>query len=229
MPRRNRRKLRGVVFHVMNRAVRGTILFANNRDFSALAATLREALARSPTISIVSYQVMDNHWHFVVICDFVHRLSKFMHWFEGTHANRWAGAHKARGRGYVYQGRFTAVPVQTEHSFIRVCRYVERNALRKNLVSTAEQWTWGSLHARVNDCYPIPLSEWPVAKPANWIEMVNTPQSEKELADLRRHISRNQPIGTRAWQKAVAPFVGMTMAPRGRPRKRPKKKPGPFD
>jgi putative transposase len=170
--------------------------------------------------------VLDNHWHFVMICDRIADLSKLMHWFEGKHANHWAGAHKARGRGYLYQGRFKAVPIQTHTSLVRVCRYVERNALRKNLVVAAEHWTWGSLHARCNNCYPIPLSEWPIPQPLNWIELVNTPQTERELADLRRHISRDQPIGRRAWQKAVAPFVGMTMSPIGRPKK---KIPGPLD
>ena len=224
MPRRNRHTLSGVAFHVMNRAVRGTILFRTNSDFDAFAAILREALKRTP-VDIVSYQVMENHWHFVMICERIADLSKLMHWFEGKHANKWAGAHHARGRGYVYQGRFKAVPVQTNHSLVRVCRYVERNAMRKNLVSAAEDWTWGSLYARCNSCYPIPLCEWPIPQPSNWIELVNTPQSEKELAALRRHIRRDQPIGSRAWQAAVAPFVGMTMAPIGRPRK---KIPGPL-
>lgn len=225
MPRRHRHTLKGVAFHVMNRAVRGTTLFRTNQDFDALAATLREALLRW-AIEILSYQVLDNHWHLVLFCRRIRELSEMMHWFEGTHANRWAGAHKARGRGYVYQGRFRAVPVQTSHSLIRVCRYVERNALRKNLVSAAEHWTWGSLHARCNNSYPIPLCEWPIPQPSNWIELVNTPQSAKELADLRRRINRNQPIGTRAWQKAVAPFVGMTLEPVGRPRTR-KRTPAP--
>ncbi len=224
MPRRNRHTLSGVAFHVMNRAVRGTTLFRTNRDFEALAAILRDGLKRTP-VDILSYQVMDNHWHFVMICDRIADLSTLMHWFQGKHANNWAGAHNARGRGYVYQGRFKAVPIETNHSLVRVCRYVERNALRKHLVSTAEDWSWGSLHARCNSCFPIPLCEWPIPQPSNWIELVNTPQSEKELAALRRLIKRDQPIGSRAWQKAVAPFVGMTMAPIGRPRK---KNPGPL-
>ena len=224
MPRRNRHTLSGVAFHVMNRAVRGTTLFHTHRDFDAFAAILCDGLKRTP-VDIVSYQVMENHWHFVMICERIADLSKLMHWFQGTHANKWAGAHNARGRGYVYQGRFRAVPVQTNHSLVRVCRYVERNALRKNLVSAAEDWPWGSLHARCNSCYPIPLCEWPIPQPSDWIELVNTPQSEKEIADLRRHICRDQPIGSRAWQKAVAPFVGMTMAPIGRPKK---KNPGPL-
>jgi putative transposase len=218
MPRRPRHKLSGVVFHVMNRAVRGTTLFAKNADFEALARIMREELVLSP-VKVLSYEVMDTHWHLVLTCHRVADLSKFMHRFEGRHANNWAGAHRARGRGAVYQGRFKAVPVQTSHSLYRVCRYVERNALRKNLVAAAEHWTWGSLHARCNDYYPIPLARWPLPIPPNWIELVNTPQSARELADIRRRIDRDQPIGDPKWVRAVAPFVGLTLRRIGRPKK----------
>lgn len=219
MPRRPRHELEGVVFHVLNRAVRGTRLFHTHRDFDTFADILSEGLSRS-TVEVLSYQVMENHWHFVMTCNRVADLSKLMHWFQGTHANNWAGAHRARGRGYVYQGRFKSVPVQTSHSLFRVCRYVERNALRKNLVSAAEDWSWGSLHARCNNCYPIPLAEWPIPPPSNWIELVNTPHTEAELADLRRCVERDQPIGDPDWARAIAPFVGMTLRPIGRPKKR---------
>ena len=218
MPRRPRFELTGVAFHVMNRAIRGTSLFHTHRDFDALARILSEGLAAS-TVKVLSYQVMSNHWHFVMTCDRVADLSTFMHWFEGKHANNWAGAHNARGRGYVYQGRFKAVPIQTEHSLLRVCRYVERNALRQNLVTRAEHWAWGSLYACCNNLHPIPLSKWPMPQPSNWIEIVNAPQSEGELADLRRCVDKNQPIGHPEWVKAVAPFVGMTLRPIGRPKK----------
>jgi len=221
MPRRPRHTLSGVAFHVMNRAVRGTTLFATNQDFEAFARIFREGFARY-RINVISYQVMANHWHFVVLCNRVADLSTMMHWAEGKHANNWAGAHRARGRGYVYQGRFKAVPVQTATSLIRVCRYVERNALRKNLVASAEHWAWGSLYARCNNCDAIPLAEWPIPQPENWIELVNTPQTEAELTDLRNCLNRNQPIGDPEWTEAVAPFVGMTLRPVGRPRKDPR-------
>jgi putative transposase len=188
------------------------------RDFDAFAAIFRDGFERFK-IKVISYEVMDNHWHFVVICDRIADLSKMMHWAEGKHANNWAGAHRARGRGYVYQGRFKSIPVQTSTSLIRVCRYVERNALRKNLVARAEDWTWGSLYARCNNCDAIPLSAWPIPQPANWIELVNTPQTAAELADIRRRINKDLPIGTQAWVKAVAPFVGMSLRPVGRPKK----------
>lgn len=220
MPRRPRHKLRGVVFHVMNRAVRGTRLFRTQRDFDAFAAVVAAGLKRANSkVRIISFQVLDNHWHLVNICDRIADLAAFMHWVEGTHANRWAGAHKARGRGYVYQGRYKAVPVQTSTSLIRVCRYVERNALRKNLVRAAEDWSWGSLHARCNNRYPFPLSEWPIPRPENWIELVNTPQTAAELRDLRRCVRHDQPIGDPDWCQHVATLLGLTLRPIGRPKK----------
>ena len=219
MPRRPRHTLRGVAFHVMNRAVRGTNLFETQGDFDAFSRILREELYGSHA-EILSYVVMRNHWHFVMTCERIADLSTLMHDFEGRHANNWAGAHNARGKGYVYQGRYKAIPVQTSHSLFRVCRYVERNALRQHLVRTAEDWAWGSLHARCNNYYPIPLARWPILPPANWVELVNTPQTEEEVADLRVRINRDQPIGDPKWVEAVAPFVGLTLRSPGRPKKR---------
>jgi putative transposase len=220
MPRRPRHELTGIAFHVMNRAVQGTQLFRVDRDFESFAEIVSEGLDRiGHRVRIFSYEVMSNHFHFGLSCDRVADISTFMHWTVGKHANHWAGAHNARGRGYVYQGRFKCVPVQTSTSLIRVCRYIERNALRKNLVKAAEDWTWGSLFARCNNRHPIPLSPWPILQPENWIEFVNTPQTEPELRDLRRCIRRDQPIGNDDWARTVAPLLGLTMRPVGRPKK----------
>ena len=218
MPRRLRHTLQGAVFHVMNRAVRRTIIFQHRADFEAFVAIVREGLSKYK-IRILAYCLMPNHWHFVVSCDRIEELSQFMHWMEGTHANRWNGAHGCRGTGALYQGRFKLVPVQSNDSVIRVCRYVERNALRAGLVPTAEKWVWSSLFAVCENCHHLPLDEWPILRPANWVEFVNTPDNEKELADLRKLLRRNQPIGDPTWQHAVAPYVGLSMRPPGRPRK----------
>ena len=39
------------------------------------------------------------------------------------------------GMGHLYQGRFRSFPVAEDEHFLTVCRYVERNALRADLVS----------------------------------------------------------------------------------------------
>ena len=219
MPRRRRRSLQGAVFHVMNRAVRRTILFKTEADYRAFLDLVRQAVLQFK-VKVISFCLMPNHWHLVIICDRLEELSRCMHWLESTHANRWNGAHGCRGSGAVYKDRFKAVPVQSNDSVRRVCRYVERNALRKGLVSRAELWEWSSLFAVCQNCHVIPLEKWPILQPDNWIEIVNTPETEAELADLRRMLRCNQPIGDREWQEAVAPYVGLTMRKRGRPKKK---------
>ena len=220
MPRRLRHSLQGAAFHVMNRAVRRTVLFEVARDYDAFLAVVCEGLTRFK-VKVISYCVMPNHWHFVVTCDRIEDISKWLHWVTTTHAIRWNIAHGTRGTGAVYQSRFTAVPIQTETSLYRVCRYVERNALRKGLVTKAELWAWGSLYATCKNCHAIPLSRWPILRPANWTEIVNLPDDQAEIDALRETIRRNQPIGDPAWQKAVAPFIGLSMKPVGRPKKIP--------
>jgi putative transposase len=217
MPRRCRRTLPGVVFHVMNRAVRRTVLFENENDYRAFVALICESLKKH-NVKIISYALMPNHWHLVIICGRIKEMSKWAHWFECTHANRWNGAHGLRGTGAVYQGRFQAVPVQSDQSLIRLCRYVERNPLRKGLVAAAEEWQWSSLYDDCNKCGVIPLEVWPIPRPENWVEYVNTPENEAELEDLRRMLRKNLPIGTKEWQAAVAPFIGASLRERGRPK-----------
>ena len=216
MPRRLRYSLQGTAFHVMNRAARRIRIFEGSADYSAFLRVVREGQRRTP-VRIIAYCVMPNHWHFVVICDRVADLSTLMQWITGTHAQRWHVAHGSRGTGSLYQGRFRALPIQTETYLTRVCRYVERNPLRANLVERAEQWRWSSLSAAGKNCDPIALAAWPILRPSNWIEIVNRPETETELDAIRDKIRRAHPIGDPDWQRAVAPFCGLSVRPIGRP------------
>ena len=69
-----------------------------------------------------------------------------------------------------YQGRFKSFPVQEDEHFLTVCRDAERNALRANLVSLAEDWAYGSLYHRLHktEFAQAVLSKWPVPQPRQW-------------------------------------------------------------
>jgi putative transposase len=43
----------------------------------------------------------------------------------------------------MHQGRHKSFPVEADEYSDQVVRYVERNALRSNLVAKAEAWQWG--------------------------------------------------------------------------------------
>ena len=43
------------------------------------------------------------------------------------------------------------------------------------------------------------LSKWPLPQPCIWADLVNQPQTEGELAAIRRSVTRGQPYGNDDW------------------------------
>jgi putative transposase len=122
--------------------------------------------------------------------------------------------------GHVYQGRFKNFMIQQDAHLLWVLRYVERNPLRAGLVKRAQDWEWSSLHARLHGPQEIRnlLSDWPIAKPGNWTEMVNRPQTQKELEAIRTASKRGRPLGSEAWIAAAVRKYDLqsTLRKRGR-------------
>ena len=71
-------------------------------------------------------------------------VTEFVGWLTLTHTQRWHAHYHSAGTGHLYQGRFKSFPVQEDDHYFTVCRYVERNPLRANLVKRAEDWQWSS-------------------------------------------------------------------------------------
>lgn len=141
-----------------------------------------------------------------------------------THAARWPAHRHSGGRGHLYQSRFRSFAIQQDGHFLNVCRYVERNALRANLVERAERWRWGSAWTRDSRRAPISakLASWPVKMPGDWIDWLNQPQTEAELAALHCARDRGRPYGAARWAQATAKRLGAesSLRPIGRPTKR---------
>jgi putative transposase len=210
----------GMVFHVLNRGVGRRTLFHKDADFLAFERVVEETLRTCP-MRICAYCLLSNHWHFVVWPEFDGQLQAFMQQMTNMHVKRWKEHRHETGYGHLYQGRYKCFPVETDDYFYWVVRYVERNALRANLVPRAECWAWSSLRRgeREDPAYPI-LSPWPLSRPTNWLEIVNQPQTEAELEAVRRGVNRGRPLGGPDWGARTAERLGLesTLRPRGRPR-----------
>lgn len=209
---------------MLNRANAQSEIFAGDADYEAFERTLQNAVARTGT-RLLSYCVMPNHWHLVVWPETDGELSDFVGWLTLTHTQRWHAHRQSIGSGHLYQGRFKSFPVEDDPHLYRVARYVERNALRANLVRRAEQWRWGSLFRWLRGSAEDRrlLAPWPVRRPADWTRHVNTPQTEAELSALRRCVNRGSPYGSDSWSERTIRSLGLesTLRSRGRPKKRP--------
>jgi putative transposase len=212
----------GFIYHVLNRANGRVNIFDKSADYLAFERILAEVQARLP-MRILAWCLMPNHWHLVLWPTQDGSLSDFVRLLTVTHAQRWHAHRASIGTGHLYQGRFKSFVVQQDAHLLTLCRYVERNALRANLVRRAEEWRWCSLwrthHDRTHE--PPRLEPWPVPRPQDWIGYVNRPQTGVETNAVRRCIQRSAPYGEARWVRRTADLLGLECAlrPRGRPRK----------
>ena len=210
------------MYHVLNRAVGKLTLFEKDEDYAAFERVLEETYDRME-MRLLSYCVMPNHWHMLIWPHEDGELSEMLRWLTVTHTQRWHAHWHSAGTGPIYQGRFKSFPVQSDDHFITVSRYVERNALRANLVERAQDWRWSSIWRRCQRDKSLVriLSDWPVSRPRDWTRRVNRPLTQKELDSVRRSVRRGRPFGDDTWTKTIAKELGLesTLRPRGRPRK----------
>jgi putative transposase len=209
------------IYHALNRGNARAAIFHKPEDYAAFELILAEGLQRY-ACQILAYQLMPNHWHFVLRATEDAGMSNFLRWVSLTHTMRLHAHYHTAGEGHIYQGRFKSFPVQDDAHFLTVCRYVERNALRAGLVARAEDWKWGSLSRWL--CRPEPdpklLSPWPVPRSPNWVARVNAALSDKELKSIRWSLKRGAPYGNEKWVTSIAGRLGLesTLRPRGRPK-----------
>jgi REP-associated tyrosine transposase len=218
MPRIRRFIVGGQCYHIINRGNKKARVFHESADYEQFNALVRLAQQRVE-VPILAACLMPNHFHLVIrpVCS--DDFSNWSKWLFTTHV-RWHHA-KYETNGHVWQGRYKAFLIQEDHHLLTVMRYVERNALRANLVERAEDWRWGSLAWRSTRRPPVTLADSPVPLPSYWKHLVNEPQSSAELDDIRVCVNRERPFGAKQWASERAAEFGIeqTLKPRGRPRR----------
>ena len=216
MPRTARAAPGGYCYHVLNRGNARQDVFHKPDDYAAFVKLLSQANEKLP-MRLLAYCLMPNHFHLVLWPKKEGELSRWMQWLLTSHVRRY---HQHYGSsGHVWQGRFKSFPIEKDEHLLTVLRYVERNALRAGLCRKAEKWSWSSL-AEGDEDRPV-LDAGPVPRPRNWLDWVNRPLTEGELAAVRHSIARGTPLGSPRWQRRTARSLGLesSLNPRGRPRK----------
>ena len=209
MPRGIRLWTDGLAYHVLNRGNRRNQVFGQPADYERFLTTLADALERTP-VNLLSYVIMPNHFHFVFWPEQANAISAFMRWLMNAHIRRHHEFKRLSGTGHLYQGRFRVFPIQTGEHLLTVHRYVEANALRANIVGRAEHWPWSSLVRQTSVDGRGLLSAGPVARPTDWLALVNENQSPEVREALRTCAQRQVAFGDPAWVRSLETKNGDT-------------------
>ena len=203
----------GEYYHVFNRGVERRPIFTNDRDYKRALATLTyyrsssppvrfskflttpidskaelvKRLAASPLdVSLVSYCLMPNHFHFLVQQLSENGVPKFVSKFSNSYTKYFNTKHSRVGP--LLQGNFKAVLVESEEQLLHLSRYIHINPVVSSLVKRNELSTyrWSSFNE-----YLTHISSG-IVDPTS--VMFRFPNSQKYLDFCQNHLNYAQEL-----------------------------------
>lgn len=144
MSRMNRCFLPGMPVHVIQRGNNRAPCFHAERDFAVYAAWLKECSERA-RVAVHSFVFMTNHVHLLVTPASAEGVSTCMQALGSRYVPYF---NRVYGRtGTLWEGRFKAFLVDSDHYFHTVSCYIEQNPWRAGMVRDCAEYPWSSFQA----------------------------------------------------------------------------------
>lgn len=230
MPRGNRYRLAGYVWHLTERCHRKQFLLKFARDRRAWLKWLYESRRRFG-LSVLNYQVTSNHVHLLVVDRGDDEIAHSMQLIAGC-VGRGYNRRKRR-QGAFWDDCYHATAVDTDEHLARCLTYIDLNMVRAGVVEHPRQWAEAGYHEiqqpparyRIIDrealCGLLGMTDGKLAALQNeWIEATlargrteREPQwSEAVAVGRRSFVERVQEqLGTRALYRHVQDVNGASV------------------
>ncbi len=140
MPRTGRAIIEGLPHHITQRGNYGQNIFETDKDRKQYLEWI-EKYSRKYKVIVLSYCLMSNHVHFIVIPAEKESLSKLFNTAHMRYSHYYN--KKKKVKGHLWQGRYFSCILDDEH-LKKAARYVERNPVRAGIVKKVEEWSWSS-------------------------------------------------------------------------------------
>ncbi len=217
MARLSRIVLPKVPHHITQRGVRSMHIFFQDKDRKEYLQLLKKHGERTG-IEFVSYCLMDNHIHLIVIPHFKDSLRKGIGEAHRLYTRMINSREKTKG--YLFQGRFFSCPLDDVHLNMAV-RYVENNPVRAKLCKRPQDYSWSSaaFHLGLIDHDPlVNQSDW-LESASDWKQYLR--QKETDIERLRLHFRTGRPLGNNSFLEYAEQVTGKALTPKkaGRPKK----------
>ena len=228
MPRKPRFFLPDVPVHIVIRGNNRQVVFAEDTDYLAYLEWLGEGLEYSQS-RLHAYVLMGNHVHLLVSASTPSNLSKLPQYVGRKYVPFFN--HKYGRTGTIWEGRFKASSIDSEHYLLACYRYIEMNPVRANMVESPENYRWSSyginaLGHKTEFVTPHSLYQQlgrnEAQRQTNYRELFADAQDSNLLGEIRASVQTGTPLGNDKFKSEVEKLLGMKVGQsrRGRPEKR---------
>jgi len=194
--------------HVTQRGNARQFILASDAERLVYLDLLRKYI-QLHKLALLGYCLMSNHVHLVIVPREPDALARALKHTHGRYASYWNATHASSG--HVWQGRFYSCPLDSHHLWSAL-RYAELNPVRAGLVYQADLWPWSSAAAHLGSAEQdscLQLETWSKRWSCeSWRRYLETPQTEAELAAIRRATHTGRPLGSSEFVQALE---GMTL------------------
>ncbi len=199
----------GLPHHITQRGNHRERVFFGDDDYQAYLDLIAGAARRSGT-SIVSYVLMPNHVHFLMIPSQADGLRAT---FAEAHRRYTARIHgRERWTGHLWQGRFSSTAMDGRH-FLAAAPYVALNPVRAGLTARAADWAWSSTRALLAGKDDGVVTVGPVLEMiGDFAACLEAAEDEAAVTAIRRSRSTGRPVGAADWLEALEAQAGRPLA-----------------
>lgn len=144
-------------YHVYNRGVDKRAVFLRFGHYLHFQQTIRsilstgsatprplynQSLALKSRMSILSYCLMPNHYHFLIKQTQYNGIPDFMHRLDTSYTKYFNMNNHRSGR--LFESTFKAKMIESDEVLLHVSRYIHRNPVAKGLIKNPMEWRWSS-------------------------------------------------------------------------------------
>ncbi|WP_188652895.1 REP-associated tyrosine transposase [Pontibacillus salipaludis] len=154
MGRNNRTWHPGAMYHITARGNRKQKVFRDERDLKQYMRYVAVAKESYP-FHLYAYCLMNNHVHLLIeLIDVPPGV--IMQSIQSRYARYFNDRHDVSG--HLFQGRYRAEFIDSIFYFLFCSRYIHRNPVEANLVSSPEDYRWSSYNAYITQHNPYQIN-----------------------------------------------------------------------
>lgn len=128
-------------FHIIVQGINKEYIFQEEK-FKITYLKQINRFSNELEINIIAYCIMDNHAHFLIMCDKIENLSKLMQKVNSVYAKYYNYIMKRVG--YVFRDRFLSEAIDNKRYFIHCIKYIHLNPVKANIVDKCEKYKYSS-------------------------------------------------------------------------------------